>query len=211
MGIVVSNLYEEVKLWSERRDITDDQIRSFIGMVEDDFKGEFLLPSNERVKTLTTDVNGEILIPADFLAVKHMRSTYQGKPYTIYRKPNDVVVAGKSWEGVDNILFFERRDDKWLFAPDLGDGQDVEVTYYHIIPSLVANTTSPDATNSVLEIMPSVYLFGCLKMLHEFVFNEERAQYYERKYEQAKKDLIEMQTKMEFSGSALSVFPTLYE
>lgn len=206
----VEELYNEVRLWSERNDITNEQLRSFVGLVEDDFRAEFFLPFNEVTVSLTTDANGEVTIPTDFLKVKHMRATdTDGNEYTIYRKPNDVVVAGKAWEGIDNLLYFERKRNKLFFAPDLGANQTVELTYYAIIPSLVANTTDLGSFNDVLEVMPSVYLFGCLKMLHEFVYNEERAQYYDRLYEKAKRDLIEMQEKAEMAGSRLSVFPTL--
>ena len=206
----VGELYAEVRLWSERNDITDEQLRSFVGLIEDDFRAEFFLPFNETTVSLVTDASGEITIPTNFLKVKHMRAiNSDGNEYTIYRKPNDVVVAGKAWEGIDDLLYFERKRNKFFFAPDLGANQTVELTYYSIIPSLVANTTSTEAFNDVLEVMPSVYLFGCLKMVHEFVYNEERAQYYERKYEQAKRDLIEMQEKAEMAGSRLSVFPTL--
>lgn len=205
----VGELFTEIRNWSERQDISDEQLRSFIGMVEDDFRAEFYLPFNEVSVSLTTDANGEITIPTDFLKVKHMRTTYQGKEYAIYRKPNDVVVAGGSWEGIDNVLYFERKLNKFIFAPNLGADQTIELVYYNIITSIVANTTSDSAFNSIMETMPSIYLFGCLKMLFEFTFNEERAQYYERKYEKAKLDLIEMQEKAEMAGSRLSVFPAM--
>lgn len=211
MIIDLENLIEEIRLWSERRDLTDDQIRSFVGMLEDDYRAEFYFPSNERQVELTTDVNGEVDIPVDLIKVKRMTALdTNGEQYTIYRKPNDVVVGGADWQGEESILYFERRLNKFIFAPNLGEGATVTLIYYRIIPSLVADN-SLATTNTVLEIMPSVYLFGGLMMVHRFNYNEERAAYYERLYQSAKNDLVEMQEKAEMAGSRLAVFPTLGE
>ena len=208
----ISELFTEVKLWSERTDISDEQLRSFTGMVEDDFKGEFYLPINEVEVDLVTDANSEVDIPADFLMVKRITSIdANGNEYTIYRSPNDMVVASKPNSiGDPDACLFERRLSKFFFAPSPGLGMDIKLTYYGLITSLVA-TTSTIATNAVLEILPAVYLFGVLMMVHRWAYNEERADYYERLYEKAKKDFVQIQEKAEMAGSRLAVYPSMTE
>ena len=208
----ISELFTEVKLWSERTDISDEQLRSFTGMVEDDFKGEFYLPINEVEVDLVTDASSEIDIPTDFLMVKRITSVgVDGNEYIIFRKPNDIAISNKynPSSGPDAIMF-ERRLSKLFFAPSPGLGMDIKLTYYSLIPSLVS-TTSLVATNPVLEILPAVYLFGVLMMVHRWTYNEERADYYERLYEKAKKDFVQIQEKAEMAGSRLAVYPSISE
>jgi hypothetical protein len=206
-----AELREQIQFWSERTDISDDQIDNFIMLVEQNYKQDFFLPPNETIVTLTTDVNGEIAIPSDYLK---MKSCYvldvNGNKKPIYRKPNEFVVVGSDLTSVGTVSYFERSGSSFIFAPSAGEGVDITMTYYSIIPSLLdIETVNANAINFVMSVMPTVYLFGALMFLHMYTFNEERANYYATLYQTAKDDLVGMQSEAEMSGSSLHVVPTL--
>lgn len=206
----LADLKSQVREWSERHDLSDTQLDEFIILVEQDYKQDFYLPPNERIVTLTTDVNGEVGIPTDYLKTKHMRvTTTEGYEKPLYRKPNEAVVIAGNFTG-PNLSYFERHGDHFIFAPAAGEGTDVELTYYALIPSMIDTAAvDPNQVNFVFATMPTVYLFGTLMFLHQFTFNEDRAAYYERLFTQAKQDLIGMQEDAEMSGSSLHVVPTM--
>lgn len=208
----LTTLRTEIKNWSEREDISDTQINSFINLVEQNYKQDFYLPPNEITVTLTTNSDGRVLIPTDYLKAKHMHTLdSNGNRKVLYRKPNEFVAELSSITDPNGTAYFEREEAQWfVFAPSAGEGTEVTLTYYALIPSLIdTEATSPGAINFVLAVMPTVYLFGALMFLHMFTFNEERANYYANLYQQAKDDLVNMQKEAEMSGSSLHVVPTL--
>ena len=198
-------------MWSEREDIPDSQLEHFINMTEQEFKSDLFLPPNEKVIVATTDANGKIGIPSDYLKLKHMKVLdTEGNWRPLYRKPNELVVAYGTVESADSISYFERSGGYFIFAPEAGEGIEVTMTYYHLIPSLLdIAAVDTDQINYVLAVMPTIYLFGALMFLFMYTFNEERAAYYRDIYNTAKQDLIDMQAAAEMSGSSLHVVPTM--
>lgn len=206
-----AELREQIRFWSERDDLSDAQLNNFIMLTEQNFKQDFYLPPNEKIVTLTTDANGQIAIPADYLKMKscYVIDIY-GNKKPLYRKPNEFVVVGSDLTSAGSVSYFERSGSNFIFAPAAGEGVEVTMTYYSLIPSLLdIEELDPEASNFVLLVMPTVYLFGALMFLHMFTFNEERANYYGNLYKLAKDDLIGMQADAEMSGSSLHVVPTL--
>jgi hypothetical protein len=207
----LADLRGQVKLWSEREDISDDQLDEFIKLTEQEYKDDLYLPPNETIVTLTTDANGRIAIPVDYLKTKHMTvidSSGYLKP--LYRKPNEFVRVGSSFSDAGQTSYFERSGRYFIFAPDPGEGTDVNITYYSLIPSLIdIEEASPGDINFVMSVMPTIYLFGTLMFLHMYTYNEDRANYYANLYERAKQDLIGMQEDAEMSGSSLHVVATM--
>lgn len=204
-------LKEQIVMWSEREDISDAQLDHFINLTEQEYKSEIFLPPNEKIITATTDATGCIDVPADYLKTKHMKILdTNGNWRPIYRKPNELVVAYGNVESANSISYFERSGSTFIFAPQAGEGVEVTLTYYHIIPSLLDTAAAnADQINYILAVMPTIYLFGALAHLFMYTFNEERAAYYQKMYEGAKRDLIEMQEAAEMSGSSLHVVPTM--
>jgi len=207
----IAELREQIGFWSEREDLDDTQLNHFINLVEQNFKQDLFLPPNETIVTLTTDVDGKIAIPNDYLKTKHMYVLdINGDKKPLYRKPNEFVVAGSDLESTTGIAYFERSGVNFIFAPAAGEGTDVVLTYYNVIPSLIdIELIDADGVNFVMQVMPTIYLFGALMFLHMYTFNEERANYYATLYQAAKDDLIGMQEEAEMSGSSLHVVPTL--
>lgn len=207
----LASLKEQIYVWSEREDISDAQLDTFINLTEQNFKKDFHLPPNEKIVTLTCNQDGRIAIPSDYLATKHMKIVdSDGVDRPLYRKPNELVVTYGSMESSNSTTYFERSGSYFIFAPKASEGQEVTLTYYHLIPSLLdIAVVDPDQVNYVLAVMPTVYLFGSLMFLFMYTFNEERAAYYRELYNTAKEDLIEMQRVAEMSGSSLHVVPTM--
>jgi hypothetical protein len=207
----IAELRTQIGLWSEREDIPDTQIDHFINLCEQEYKDDLYLPPNEKLEILTTKADGSITIPQDYLKTKHMYILdTDGNKRPLYRKPNELVVTLGSFGATNGISYFERSGSDFIFAPDPGEGVDVYVTYYGLIPSLLdIEQVDPDKINFVMSVMPTIYLFGALMFLHMYTYNEERANYYAKLYDRAKKDLIGMQADAEMSGSSLHVVPTL--
>lgn len=207
---VLSELRDQIRSWSEREDMSDAQIDNFVYLVEQDYKEEFFSPANEVEVILTVDAEGRIEIPFDYIRGKHMYLLDgAGGRTKINRKPHDVVTYGGEEFEAGSPIYFERRTGYFIFSPKPAEGSQISLIYYRIIPSLTQ--LESNQTNAILEVAPTVYLFGCLQLLHEYTFNEERASYYEKKYTQAKNDYVKLQDREEMSGSSLSVFPALYE
>lgn len=207
----IAELREQVKFWSERDDISDAQINQFIKLVESEYKDDLYLPPNEKIVLLTTDANGELIIPSDYLKTKHMKvKDANGNWKVLYRKPNEFVTVGSSIASTDSPAFFERSGNKFIFAPAAGEGTEIYLTYYCLIPSLLdIEVVDPESINFVMAVMPTIYLFGTLMFLYMYTFNEERANYNTNLYTIAKQDLIGMQNDAEMSGSSLHVVPTI--
>lgn len=207
----LAELRDQIKMWSERDDIDDTQLNHFIFLTEQDYKQDFFLPANEIKTTLLTDSEGEAVIPFDYLKAKHLKVLdTQGNLKPVLRKPNEAVTLGGNFQDVGVPAYFERDYGSFIFAPNIGQDVEIFLTYYAVIPSLIElESVDPNQINFVLAVMPTVYLFGALMFLHQYTFNEERASYYERLYNQAKVNLIEMQAEAEMSGSTLSVLPSM--
>lgn len=207
----LAELRDQVRLWSERDDIPDSQLDHFINLTEQEYKDDLYLPPNEKIVVLTTDADGRVAIPSDYLKAKHVTVvTSEGNVKPLYRKPNEFVTAAGSLTSTSQTSYFERRGNFFIFAPAAGVGTEITLTYYALIPSLIdAATVDVDAINFVMGVMPTIYLFGALMFLHMYTFNEERANYYAALYERAKQDLIGMQEDAEMSGSSLHVVPTM--
>ena len=207
----VAELREQIQLWSERDDIPSSQLDHFINMTEQEFKDDLYLPPNEIIVTLTTDVNGRISVPSDYLKMKSVYTLdAEGKKKVLYRKPNEFVVTGSSIESTSSTCYFERSGSHFIFAPEAGEGIDITMTYYGLIPSLLdTEALSANSINFVLAVMPTIYLFGALMFLHMYTYNEDRANYYANLYDRAKNDLIGMQEDAEMSGSSLHVVATM--
>ena len=207
----IADLRDQVREWSERDDISDSQLDEFIMLVEQEYKDDLYLPPNEKIVVLTTDANGRIAIPTDYLKTKHMTvTTSEGYLKPLYRKPNEFVVVGSSISDGQGAAYFERSGNYFLFAPNPGEGVEITLTYYSLIPSLIdIELVDSTAVNFVMSVMPTIYLFGTLMFLHMFTYNEDRANYYSTLYERAKQDLMGMQEDAEMSGSSLHVVPTL--
>jgi hypothetical protein len=207
----LTELREQIRLWSEREDIADSQLNHFINLCEQEYKDDLYLPPNEKRATLVTDADGQIAIPSDYLKAKHMYVLDSaGNKKVLYRKPNEFVITGSSLESTGSTCYFERSGGYFIFAPAAGEGVEVYITYYSLIPSLIDIEESlPGEVNFVMAVMPTIYLFGSLMFLYMFTFNEERANYYAALYERAKEDLVGMQADAEMSGSSLHVVPTM--
>lgn len=207
----IAELRKQIKLWSEREDIHDDQLDHFINLTEQEYKNDLYLPPNEKVVTLLVNADGQVTIPSDYLKLKHMHViTSEGLKKPLYRKPNEFVTAGSEIASSNATSYFERTGSYWLFSPSAGEGSEIHVTYYSLIPSLIDTAlVDPSQINFVMSVMPTIYLFGSLMFLFMYTFNEERAQYYKALYEMSKQDLINMQEDAEMSGSSLHVVPTM--
>lgn len=207
----LTELRNQVRLWSEREDIADSQLDHFINLCEHEYKDDLYLPPNEKQVVMVTDVDGKAAIPADYLKAKHMYVLdADGNKKVLYRKPNEFVVTGSSLETTGATSYFERSGSNFIFAPAAGEGTDIYLTYYGLIPSLLdIEEAVTGEVNFIMAVMPTIYLFGSLMFLYMFTFNEERANYYAGLYERAKQDLIGMQADAEMSGSSLHVVPTM--
>jgi hypothetical protein len=61
----------------------------------------------------------------------------------------------------------------------------IEMVYIAGVPSLSDGNT----TNTILDRYPDAYLYGALFNAHEYLMDEERASYYEKKFQRALQEI----------------------
>lgn len=149
--------YTELKAaiadWLNRDDISDARLSDFVQMAENRIFHVLRIPPMERYANITTDSEGKVAIPGDFLEAK------------------DVIFNGKALDRISTTEFYARdavqgtpisfmRETVYLRlwptpGPDL---TGLSLVYYALPTALSAS----NATNAVFAMAPELYLYGAL-------------------------------------------------
>lgn len=148
--------YSELKLavadWLNRDDIDDARLSDFVRMAENRIFHELRIPEMEATSTATTDSEGRVLLPADYLEAK------------------DVLFNDEPLSRISATEFYARlpvqgkpesfaRDTIYLRLWPLPETTtDFRMVYYARPVDL--STAAP--TNVVFAVAPELYLYGAL-------------------------------------------------
>lgn len=186
--------------WSERRDLPDGLIEDFIRLAESDASQQLRVPSMESATKLTI-TSGRVKIPFDFLELR--RLTWEGSQDQVLEYlPWDQFVSVNRGHPGSQPLYFSRQGPVWYISGEPGDGSEVLCHYYNFIPELNSTT---QITNWLLDMAPTVYLFGGLKYIYEYLMNTDRASYWSNKFDKELNKLQAIADLAEHRGTKLSV------
>lgn len=175
-----SELQTAVENWLARDDLTS-RVPEFIDLAEGQMSRKLWSKENEkRSETSTTSGDKYLQLPSDVRAIRAAR--LKTDPPTVLRyAPFDqarfyYAAADKSKPHTYTIYA-----DVMELHPTPDGSYDVEIIYVAGIPPL----SNSNSSNTVLDRYPDAYLYGALYNAHEYLMDEERAQFYKKRFEAA--------------------------
>jgi hypothetical protein len=200
--MAVNNLGELrtlVKDWSNRTDISNSVIDSFINIAQDRANRILRLPILEGFSTITV-TNNALLLPTDYLEAKSLVVTVNGKAIELERK--DLAFVTKQQNNQGNPKYFARKQSKFVIAPD-SNVSSADLYYYYVAANLVNDAD----TNWFVEHGTDLLLYGALSELSLYTKNTEEALQYEAKFKATAQDITRMADDADWSGSTIGIIP----
>lgn len=200
--MAVNNLGELrtlVKDWSNRTDISNSVIDSFINIAQDRANRILRLPILEGFSTISVS-NNTLLLPADYLEAKSLVVTVNGKAVELERKDLAFVTQQQNNQG--NPKYFARKQSKFIIAPT-SDVSSADLYYYYVAANLVNDTD----TNWFVEHGTDLLLYGALSELSLYTKNTEDALQWEAKFKATAQDIMKMADDADWSGSTIGIIP----
>lgn len=122
------------------------------------------------VRAQATITDGFSDVPADFLAPRSMRAV--SSPYPLLRfLTGEQMGEFKNTLPSGDLAYYALVGTEFEYGPTPVTSQDVEFTYYQMIPALVTNST-----NWLLALYPDAYFHGAMLHLANWEEDQTRAQ-----------------------------------
>lgn len=188
--------YTELKAaiarWDKRTDL-DSSADDFIALAEAKINRTLRVWQMEETLAATTIVNGLITRPADLVEFKSLNNTNNNKT-PVEQKSLEFVLSHPSDGSIP--LYYAWEEDKLRFNTNSGE---VSGVYYKKVDAL----TSGSPTNWLLTLAPDLYLWGCLAEDFYFQMDEQRATFYDTRFNQLMAELNVIDKNARFSGNSL--------
>lgn len=192
--------YTELKTavadWLNRDDLSDARITDFIQMAENRIFHVLRIPPMEKYANLTTDSEGKVTVPGDFLEAKDV--LFSSKP--LDRISTTEFYARDAAQGTP--IAFMRETVYLRFWPTPASGNAVKMVYY----ALPAALSGSNATNPVFAMSPELYLYGALVAAGTYLgMPMEKLQVWSESFNDTIKRLMDNARQAEVSGSTTTV------
>lgn len=199
-----SDVVTEIKNWSFRNDITDEQIGQFIHLVGT-FANQLLrVPPMEHTEILTVHDGNRVDIPFDFLELRALTAPWNstfGRPLEYVSWDQFVTHNNETFGSDADTMYFSRQGPYWFVSADLGEDATLTCHYYRSMPDI----SPTEQTNWLIDMSPAAYLFGGLHFLYLFVMDNERSDYWLSKFQSEIQRIQLLSDKTEHSGTRLVV------
>lgn len=203
------SIVAQVVSWSNRSDLTTDQIGTFIYFAGNMANQLLRVPAMENTIILTVTEEGHVTIPYDFLELKSL--TYE------FDSENSQPMERLAWDQFVNYYnsssnlcapakFFSRQGPYWFITAKPPLGSKITCHYYRSMP----NISSSEQTNWLSGLSPMTYIFGSLYYLYLFVQDEERAAFWKTNFNEELGRLQSLCDKSEYAGSSMAVRSRAY-
>lgn len=195
--------YSELKTalanWLHRSDLTS-RIPEFISLAEAEFKRRLRLRDMEIRATASTDGDGYLALPSDYLEMRNLRLNTDPKTDLEYVTPQYMdSVWGGSLQG--KALVYTIVGDELRLAPKQS-GNTVEMLYYGFSVLSDSNTT-----NFLLTNHPDVYLFGGLVHAGPYLGNDPRMSTWVQMFQSIMDSIVDEDGRAKHAGSVLQQRP----
>lgn len=192
--------YTELKTavadWLNRDDLSDARVTDFIQMAENRIFHVLRIPPMEKYANLTTDSEGKVTVPGDFLEAKDV--LFNAKP--LERISTTEFYARDAAQGTP--ISFMRETVYLRFWPTPGSGNAVKMVYY----ALPAALSDSNASNAVFAMSPELYLYGALVAAGTYLgVPVEKLQVWSESFNDTIKRLMDNARQAEVSGSTATV------
>lgn len=198
-------LLDTVRDLAERQDLSDELLQSFLNLTESAITRELRVPTMERREILIV-ANGALVIPNTLLELKSLTylSDPTGRHISLERggrtRFNDTLHAERP------PRYFQRVASQYLLDGNANDGDEVEIHYYSIIPSI---RDEGDEGSWLLSTSPEVYLASMLGWVYDYLMIPERAEYWNNKFAMYIGKLQVQADNAEWAGTRLQVRNTV--
>lgn len=203
MAIATYNdIVDQIRRWSNRSDLTDEDIYSFIYFTGNSANQVLRVPAMEWTDILEVSEGGKIVIPPDFLELRSITALWNddtGVP--LERVSWDQFVNYRNNEDYTKPRFFARQGPYLWITPEPALGDKVTFHYYRSMPDI----SPEEPINWLSDLSPMAYLYGALHYCHLFLLDEERAQYWNEKFKNELERIQNLADSAEHRGSALTI------
>lgn len=183
-----SSLVEKIRLWLDRGSELDEQIPTFISLLEDYLNDMLRTPDMEAVGPVSA-IDGTFKLPLDFEQMRGL--TYNGRPLAS-TSPEQLATRFGELPGIPSEYAISGRNV--LIAPRATG--TLILSYYQRIPRL--NLNNP--INWLIDRRPAIYLYGALATAEGYIENPERAAQWGGLFEASVERYANASTKARHSG-----------
>lgn len=192
-----SELRVAVADWINRDDLDDARLREFVQIAENRIFHVLRVPPMEKYANLTTDSQGRVTLPGDFLEAKDV--LFNSKP--LDRISTTEFYARSSTHGTP--VAFARETTYLRLWPIPGPGITGAQLIYYALPAALSDA-SP--TNPVFAMAPELYLYGALVAAGTYVGSPvEKIQVWSEGFNDTIRRMMDNTRQSEVAGSTNAV------
>lgn len=198
------DLVKTVRMWTNRKDLTDDEIQSFTFLAGSQANQVLKVPAMERTRLVEVSEDGKIIIPDDYIELRSLTAYWNDdSSVPLERVAWDQFLNYRNNESVGGMQprFFARQGPYIWLTPEPPVGAMTTVHYYGTIPSI----DSANPINWLIQFSPMTYLYGSLHYAYLYLMDEERAEYWNQKFIKEMERVQYMADGSEYKGSSLTI------
>lgn len=193
--------YDELRAsiadWINRDDIADARLREFVQIAENRIFHVLRIPPMETFANLTTDSEGRVTIPGDFLEARDV--IFDGKP--LERISSTEFFSLAPTQGVP--VSFAREAVYLRLWPTPGPGVTGMSMIYYALPEALSTSNQ---TNPVFAMAPELYLYGALVAAGTYVGSPiEKIQVWSESFNDTLRRMTDNTRQADVSGSTNAV------
>ena len=154
----LSNIITSLEAFLNRNDCTDALATQFVQMAQTRIERTLRVPGQETIGTITgnaTAPTDQIIIPADFLALKYLYTTGSNGMDLMEHKDikNFFAVQARTMGGMGGVTpkYYSRVGGSFLIAPVLAPAANIWMVYYASQPQLINPTDANFFTISCVD------------------------------------------------------------
>jgi hypothetical protein len=195
-------LIAQLKEWSQRKNIPDDTLATFLEVAQSRANWALRIPSLEKAAPLPISSTGYIQIPDDFLQMKELNVIIGDEIKILDRKTiQEVDSVAKMYTTGKNPEIFGRWNNYFRIAPwSLGEGYTANIYYYKSLPELTSGET-----NWFTDSAPNILLYGAMAELCDYTRDTEGMKLWTGKFENEINIVQAVEDNAEWAGSSLAV------
>lgn len=198
-----TDLLTSLKDWSNRSDLSEEVLGNFVYLTGSLACQTLRVPAMENTMILDVTADGHVNLPFDLLELRSLTHAWNSE--------KSVPLSRIAWDQYVNYLnagipdysphFFARQGPYWFIAPKPPEASKVTCHYYRTLPDL----SPQEQTNWLVQMSPLTYLFGSLHFLHLYIFDEERADFWLKKFQGEIIRIQAMSDEAEYAGASLAI------
>lgn len=194
-----------VKAMLNRNDCTDALATQFVQMAQTRIERTLRVPGQETIGTITgndTSPTDQIIIPADFLAMKYLYTPGPNGMELMGHKDITHFFALQNHQGT-SPKYYSRVGGSFLIAPVLAPGANIWFVYYASQPQLINPTDANFFTISCADLLT----YGALSFACDY-FVDDRTAAFEQRFSQLMGDIADQGRDTDWEQSDMAISPS---